>query len=341
MKRLSILIGCVLLLTFFGCTDRSTRKRSIVVYSPHPIALVDPILADFEELTGIIVDFVPDNMGELVSRMSYEQQIGASTADIFWGGTITGFYNRENLFDSYTSPHDSELIFPNTTGYITHFAALTPVMIVNTELVDPGSVTGYNDLLTPQFFNAIALPSPLSSAPAYEQLINQLWAMGLGNPQDGWTYVEQLLKQVNGNLFPASEDVVQGVVDGRFSVGFTSESIAYEYQQSGYPIEIIYPREGVILRPYGIAIGKNTPKREEAELFINFLLSPEVQKSLSSELYQRSTLSSIDTNLEDTPLRPLHTMTILEDDILWATEERDNLVEQFFQLYQKQSGSRW
>ena len=42
---------------------------------------------------------------------------------------------------------------------------------------------------------------PSTSSSASEHLINMLYAMGEGNPEKGWDYVEKFCKNLDGMLF--------------------------------------------------------------------------------------------------------------------------------------------
>ncbi len=126
---------------------------------------------------------------------------------MLWGGSLTTLATGIEFFEAYTSKHDHSLIYPNLDGFITRFSLMPSVIMVNTNLVPEGTILGYEDLLSPEFTGSIAFASPLSSASSYEQLINQLWAMGDGVPQNGWDYVRELIIQLDGKMLQSSSEV--------------------------------------------------------------------------------------------------------------------------------------
>ena len=109
--------------------------------------------------------------------------------------------------------------------------------MVNTRLLGDLTIEGYEDLLNPELKGRIAMCSPSSSSSAWEQLINMLYAMGEGEPEEGWDYVEEFIANLDGVLLESSSEVYQGVADGRFTVGLTFEEGAAHYVAEGQPVQ--------------------------------------------------------------------------------------------------------
>ena len=51
---------------------------------------------------------------------------------------------------------------------------------------------------------------------------------------------------------------------------------------------IIYPQDGTSMVPDGCAIFKDAPHKENAELFMEFIVGDDVQHLLEDELYRKS-----------------------------------------------------
>ena len=85
------------------------------------------------------------------------------------------------------------------------------------------------DLLNPALKGQIAFNDPTTSSSSFEQLVNMLYAMGDGNPENGWDYVEKLYANLDGKLLGTSSAVYKGVADGEYTVGLTFESAAANY----------------------------------------------------------------------------------------------------------------
>jgi putative spermidine/putrescine transport system substrate-binding protein len=52
---------------------------------------------------------------------------------------------------------------------------------------------------------------------------------------------------------------------------------------SGIPLKMVVPKEGVYMHAFSAALIKNTPNQKEAIEFINYLISEESQKAISEE----------------------------------------------------------
>ena len=74
--------------------------------------------------------------------------------------------------------------------------------MINTNLIGDVKVEGYEDLLNPALKGKIAFADPSKSSSSYEHLINMLYAMGNGDPDKGWDYVEKLCRNLDGSSSP-------------------------------------------------------------------------------------------------------------------------------------------
>ena len=99
-----------------------------------------------------------------------------------------------------------------------------------------------------------------------------LYAMGNGNPDNGWAYVEKLCGNLDGKLLSGSSAVYKCVADGEYTVGLTFEEGGAKYVADGAPVKLVYMKEGVISKPDGIYIIKNAKHMENAKKFIDFIL---------------------------------------------------------------------
>ena len=160
--------------------------------------------------------------------------------------------------------------------------------MVNTDLIGDIKVEGYEDLLNPALKGKIAMADPSKSSSAYEHLINMLYAMGNGNPDNGWDYVTKFYKNLDGKLLSGSSAVYKGVADGEYVVGCTFEEGGAKYVADGAPVKLVYMKEGVISKPDGIYIIKNAKHMENAKKFIDFVTSKEAQTLITQKLHRRS-----------------------------------------------------
>ena len=298
-KIIAGLLGAAMLTTCFaGCGGGGDTKQAgksagsdenkVVIYCPHPLAFINPLVEEFEKQSGVKVEVVAAGTGELLKRVESEK--ANPLADIFWGGSLGTMKPKAALFEEYRSVNEDHVQkdFKNVEGSITRFTDIPSVIMINTNLIGDVKVEGYEDLLNPALKGRIAFADPSKSSSSYEHLINMLYAMGKGDPDKGWDYVTKLAKNLDGKLLSGSSAVYKGVADGEYAVGLTFEEGGAKYVADGAPVKLVYMKEGVISKPDGIYIIKNAKHMENAKKFIDFITSKEAQTLITQKLHRRS-----------------------------------------------------
>ena len=278
-----------------GCGDDGTANNSadgsdnaLVVYCSHPLDVINPLTEKFEQESGIKVEVVAAGTGELLKRV--ESEGSSPLGDILWGGTISAVKPNSDLFADYQSANEDHIQadFKNVEGNLTRFTDIPSVIMVNTNLLGDIKVEGYADLINPALKGKIAHADPSRSSASYEHLVNMLYAMGGGNPENGWDYVTALCKNLDGKLLSGSSAVYKGVADGEYTVGLTFEEGAAKNLADGAPVKVVYMKEGVISKPDGIYIIKNAKHMENAKKFVDFVTSQEAQTIVAEKMHRRS-----------------------------------------------------
>ncbi len=264
----------------------------IVVYCPHPLEFINPIVSEFEEQTGIKVEVCTGGTGELLKMVEDRTE---PRCDIFWGGSLSITMAKSELFEPYISVNESMIQkdYRNKEGNLTRFTDVPSILMVNTNLAGDISIEGYQDLLKPELYGKIAMCGPSTSSSALEHLINMLYAMGDGKPEAGWDYVEAFCKNLGGKLLQSSSEVYQGVAEGRYTVGLTFEEGASHYISSGYPVKVVYMKEGVISKPDVVCIIKGSSHLKEAKQFVDFVTGRDAQTVISESLGRRSVRTDV------------------------------------------------
>lgn len=292
----AFLIAALLIVGLVGCgkqTSNDANAGRLVIYCSHPVPFSNPLIESFEKKSGIKVEIISAGTGELLKRVEAERI--DPFADIFWGGTISTMKPKITLFEEYHSKNEDHIqaAFKNKEGTITRFTDIPSILMVNTDHIGDIPIEGYKDLLNPALKGKIAFADPAKSSSAYEHLINMLYAMGEGNPEKGWDYVEQFTKNLDGKLLSSSSAVYKGVADGEYIVGCTFEEGGAKYVAKGAPVRLVYMKEGVISNPDGIYIVKNARHMENAKKFIDFITSQGAQTLIAANLHRRSVRNDV------------------------------------------------
>lgn len=305
MKRvlsiLAFLVCASLLITGCGGDNQGAKADTpkeksdkLVVYCPHPLAFINPLVQEFEKQSGVKVEVIAAGTGELLKRVESEK--ANPLGDIFWGGSLSTMKPKADLFENYKSANEDAIqdAFKNTEGSLTRFTDIPSVIMVNTKLIGDIKVEGYEDLLNPALKGKIAECDPSRSSSSYEHLINMLYAMGKGDPEQGWDYVKAFCKNLDGKLLSGSSAVYKGVADGEYVVGLTFEEGGAKYVADGAPVKLVYMKEGVISNPDGVYIVKNAKNMDNAKKFIDFITSKEAQTIIVQKLNRRSVRKDVE-----------------------------------------------
>ncbi|NLN65096.1 MAG: extracellular solute-binding protein [Clostridiaceae bacterium] len=315
-----------------GQTENTPEKDTgtLVIYCPHPLEFINPLVSEYESQTGVKVEVIAAGTGELLKRVESEQE--NPLGDIFWGGSLSTMKPKMDLFENYQSANEEFVqdTMKNTEGPLTRFTDIPSVLMVNTDLIGDIEINGYEDLLNPALKGKIAHCDPSKSSSSFEHLINILYAMGNGNPEDGWEYVEKFCENLDGKLLSGSSAVYKGVADGEYVVGLTFEEGGAKYVADGAPVKLVYMEEGVISKPDGVYIIKNAKNMKNAKGFIDFVTSKEAQTIIVQQLNRRSVRKDVPapdymTAKED--------MNIIFDEEAVVVEKKQEWIDRFLEIF--------
>lgn len=303
---------------------------NLVIYCPHPLEFINPLVSEFESQTGVKVEVIAAGTGELLKRVESEQ--ANPLGDIFWGGSLSTMKPQMDLFEDYQSVNEEfvQESMKNVEGPLTRFTDIPSVIMVNTDLIGDIEVNGYEDLLNPELKGKIAHCDPAKSSSSYEHLINMLYAMGNGNPEDGWDYVNKFCENLDGKLLSGSSAVYKGVADGEYVVGLTFEEGAAKYVADGAPVKVVYMEEGVISKPDGVYIIKNAKNMDNAKLFIDFITGKDAQTIIVEQLNRRSVRTDVPA---PSYLQPKDEMKIIFDEEELVIEKKEEWLEKFNDIF--------
>jgi iron(III) transport system substrate-binding protein len=323
MKR-SVTLICVLALLLAGCSSGGggdtaaflpDERERLVIYTSHKSEVYQPIIQEFEQRTGIWVEVTAGSTETLLERIAD----GNSDCDLMFGGGADSIFAYSDCFQPYTSPESCYIspAFQYDNSCWTPFSALPLVLIYNPVLVRMNPPTGWSSLLDSAWKGSIAMADPTVSGSSYTALCTLLQS-SKASEQDT---LAQLLDNLDGVLLPDSGDVTGMVSEGQSYIGVTLEQTALKAIASGYDIAIVYPEEGTSALPDGAAIVKDCAHRENAELFIDFILSYDMQSRLPEYFSRRSVRSDValPDNMSDS-------ITLIDYDIARASTGKSEIL---------------
>lgn len=290
MKKIAALSALAALML---CSAASAEEK-LVLYTTVSKGVVGELVPLFEKQTGVKVEVIKAGVGELIKRIQSEKN--NPLGDVLWGSALASIQSAgKDCFAEYVSPNDAAMVdrYKNREGWITRHSLAVRCLLVNKNLIGDIPVTGYADLLNPALKGKISHVDPSASSSGYGHLCNMLFAMGGGEPEKGWDYVDKFTANLGNKLLNSSSAVWKGVNDGEYTVGLTYEEVALQSVKSGAPVKIVYMKEGCFVEANCTAIVKGAKNMENAKKFVDFLTGPEAQSLLCNKLNLRSVRSDV------------------------------------------------
>lgn len=289
------------------------KENHLVVYTSHKQNIYEPIIAEFEEKTGIWVEVVSGGTNELLEQVSAADGKGG---DVFFGGGVDSLQAYAECFLSYV-PTEASLLqdtYASSDDSWTLFSSLPVVIIYNNKLVYSSNIpASWDDLFLEKWKGKIAYADPRKSGTSYTALATMLQIF----EEDDRATIRRFVHNLDGNISENSAAVLDDVISGKRLIGITLEEIANKRIAQGADIGIVYPSEGVTAVPDGCAILKGASNVENAKLFIDFIISYEVQSYIVDECFRRSVR-------EDMVAKPLENE--ISYDLIWAGEHQSEVL---------------
>lgn len=315
MKRVVVVIACLLI-----AASAWAASGKVVVYTAHEDTIINALVPMFEKETGIKVDYVKMGSGDIINRAKAEAS--RPQADVIWSIGGEQLEAESAILAPYT-PKDWDKISPVYkvgTNWLP-YTGIMNVFIVNTKMLSSDKYPKtWTDLTDSRFKKLISSARADKSGSSYMQLCNVVSIYG----DKGWDVYKGIMK--NMVVSASSGSVPKFVNDGEQAVGITLEDNAFRYVQGGGPVAIVYPADGTVAAPDGIALLKGAPNLENAKIFIDWCLSKSVQEYLVDAMARRPVRTDC-KNPKGLPA--LSTIKTIPYDFGWAAKNKTAFVAKF------------
>jgi len=259
----------------------SDGRTVLTIYSPHGKDLLKYFEDEFEKANPTIdVQWVDMGSQEVLERIRAE---GANPqADVWFGAPAEAFdrATRENLLEPFTPSWASQVdADAREAGNHWYGTYLTPEVIgYNSEAVsDAEAPRDWDDVIDPKWKGRIIIRDPIASG-TMRAIFGAIMARSMaqtGKPDAGYDWLRKLDANtreyvLNPTLLYQKLGRQEGVV-----TLWDMPDIATLQQRLNIPIKYVIPSSGTPLLVDGIAIVKGTERRKEAELYYEFVTTPE------------------------------------------------------------------
>lgn len=184
--------------------------------------------------------------------------------------------NLKNIDPQYKNKE-----FDSANKYSVAYLCGSVLIAVNTDKVKT-PVKSYKDLADPQFKDSLVV------------LDDQRAIIGMGLKMLGYSLNEtdpaklqqakEEVKKIVPNIKAYDSDSPKTLlINGEAKAGFVWNAEASLAKRENPNIQIVFPEEGMYLWQDNFVIPKGAPHKKEAELFINFILEPEISAIIAKE----------------------------------------------------------
>ena len=286
------LIMLMLFLPFIisiAITPVAGETGKVVVLTPHYSSIYNVYVDAFEaKYPGITVEIKP--MGTPLCFAHLTETKNDPDTDVWFGGGLDWFAKArdDGLLAMYTLKPEAEgnitdelfglpLKDPNKYFYGSALSGFG--VMYNTRYLDDHNLpvpTNWEDLTNPVYFGhiSIAMPSRSGSTHMIVEIILQTF---------GWDEGWKLLLQIGANSGEFTEKsgyVPDHVQVGEYGVGLVIDFYGLSSTAEGYPTLFFYPPNQTVINPDSIGKVANSKNSDNADLFIDFVLSYEGQSLL-------------------------------------------------------------
>ena len=336
-----VALGIVGVMT--GCEKKTQEapilaQADLVIYAVQEPSVYEPVIKEFEERTNLVVDVCVGTTEELKQMLckeqtdnqiqeSYQEQQKTLDWDLVFGAGVETLEQFSDQWLPCENPQTESIIqeFASPDQTWTSFSALPLVIMYNTNVVTYRELpVGWESLLEPRWKGRVALVDPEVSGIGGFALA----AAHITGP-DQEDYVKKLAENLDFQTLQSLNQVNEGILDGRYSVGVTSEEVAQALRVDGADVDYIYPEEGTVVVVDGTAIRRGCAHEEAAKQFLEFTISRDAQEILVSDLNRRSVRRDV-SPLEG--LVPMAKLPIISAGLKELSSEKEEALTEWKQV---------
>lgn len=256
-------------------TSEKALSGKVVVYMPSPSGLNEKYIADFKEKTGVDVELFEGTTGEILARLEAEKANPVADVVVLasWADGLA--MKDSGQIQSYT-PANADKVYK---GWIDEDSMLFGTsasalgVIYNTTLVDSLDAD-WSELANEKYKDMIVIPDPEKSGSCKDFLSGYICSKG----EESWSVWEGLAN-IGMTVPGPNKAALEAVTTGEKAILVAGVDYnAYSSINDGEPLKIYYPKSGTIINPRPAMILKTSTNLENAQAFVDYLLSDDAQK---------------------------------------------------------------
>ncbi|MEV7136375.1 extracellular solute-binding protein [Arthrobacter sp. NPDC093128] len=301
---------------------QGTSEGNLTIFSSQ--AGTDVLFKEFEKAyPGIKVTVDREATTELIGKLDQQLSAGAAGADVAFHTQIGWFADRANekTFAPLRLGPDAqkEPAYKSVNRYVAPVLRYPLFLGYNTSA---GSrVSSIEDLVQKAGNTTVGLLDPASSVAIKSQY--QAW-------EDAYPGVLEKLSRLKTVKYPSTVPMGQALASGEigYAVGLIP-GVVPPLKANGAPVEEVVPASAVAGVEDNGAVLSNAPHPAAAQLFLNWLMSPDAQELLTTKLAPMAA----PINPDSTKIK-WESLSIYDPQV-WTQQKQDDFMAHWKSLFQK------
>lgn len=301
-RRLAAVLTVALLAALLaGCGGEEER---LTIYSGRGESLVGPLLTQFSEETGIPIDVRYGDSAELALLLAEEGE--ATGADVFYSQSpgATGFLAGEGLLAELPEDITSavEESFRSSEGRWVGITGRQRVLVYHSEQMDEADLPqSVFDVTDPEFAGQVAV------APENGSFQDFVSAMRQEVGDEATLEWLTALAESGAPTYANNNAIVEAVIRGEVPMGLVNHYYNERFREEDPNVPSrnhVFPGGdlGALLMPSTASIIAGSEQSEEAERFLEFLLSEDAQRYFAEETKEYPLAAGVEPAAETPPL---------------------------------------
>ena len=306
-RLLNSVLAVLLVLTFVGPVVGSDHAETLTIYSGRSKSLVEPIIKQFVEVTGIQVKANYGGTTQLAAALLTEGD--KSPAALFWAqdAGALGAVSKKEMFDKLpesvltkvaSSFRDAEGYWVATSGRA-RVLAYSPERVKMEEL--PQSIF---DLTEPMWKGRVGWAPTNASFQAFVTSLRV---------QVGEDKTAEWLRGMKANSvkkYAKNTPIIEALAAGEIDFGLPNHYYLLRFKKADaeYPVAQTFFKAsdpGNLVNIAGVGVLKSSDNKEAALKFVEFLLSAKAQQYFTSDVFEYPVIEGVTQNPNLVPLSEL------------------------------------
>lgn len=280
---------------FFICTFAYANENILNIYAwsyeiPHEV------ITQFEKETGIKVNYSVFDSNEV---MYTKMRTNAKGYDITEPSTYyIDRMRHQNMLEKLDKskltlygnidPFFLNRVYDPESAYSIPFAWGSTGIFYHSDYFKDDDIKSWSDLSQPKFINSLMILDDTRSV--FSSALRML-GYSINDKNAGHLYqAYEKLKQLRPNIRLFNNDaVISLLIDEDATVGMAGNGDVYTAQLENPKLRFVYPNDGFEIWVDHFVLLKHAPHKENAYKFLNFLLRPDIAKSVSLSTHYSTT----------------------------------------------------